>query len=136
MMRAIPSVAKCMTLTLYTVGADQSLSDAHVLMSDHGIRHLPVLRGSDLVGVLNNRDLALLERFPGVDPRTTRVEEAMSLDVYTVSPAAPLDQVVREMAAKQYASAVVVLNRDVVGILTTVDVCAALASLLRSSFSN
>ena len=103
-------------------------------MTDHDVRHLPVLRGSELVGVVSERDLALLEQFPDIDPRATNVEAAMSIDVYKIAPETPLDEVAHEMASSKYGSAIVVLDRKVVGILTTVDVCAALASVLRGRF--
>ena len=61
-----------------------------------------------------------------------KVEEAMSLATYKVPPDAPLDQVCAEMASKRLGSAIVVENGQVVGILTTVDVCSALAQLLQS----
>ena len=133
MANPIPSVAMYMTNSPHTVGADQTLAHAHVLMNDHNIRHLPVLRGGELVGMLSERDLALVEQFKDIDPRATKIEEAMSVGIYQVSPKAPLDVVVAEMAAKKYGSAVVVQNQKVVGILTTVDVCSALAALLQSA---
>jgi acetoin utilization protein AcuB len=119
-----------MTPSPHTVGADQTLQHAHAIMHDHDIRHLPVLRAGDLVGMVTERDLALIEQFRDIDPRWTKVEEAMSTSVFKVVPEAPLDEVVAEMAVKKYGSAVVVENRRVVGILTTVDVCTALAQLL------
>lgn len=131
MTQPIPSVAKYMTHTPHTVGADQTLAHAHVLMNDYSVRHLPVLRGGELVGVLSERDLALIEQFRDIDPRATKVEEAMSLGVYQVAPETPLDRVVSTMASKKYGSAIVVENQRVVGILTTVDVCSVLAMLLR-----
>jgi acetoin utilization protein AcuB len=82
--------------------------------------------------MLTQRDLALVETLKDVDPRNVKVEDAMSTEVYTVSPDAALDEVVGEMAEKKYGSAVVVSNQKVVGIFTTVDVCAALADLLHS----
>lgn len=119
-----------MTTTPHTVGSDQTLQHAHVLMNEHNIRHLPVLRGGQVVGMLSERDLALIEVFKDVDPRALTIDEAMSTGVYQVVPDAPLDVVAAEMASKKYGSAVVVQNRKVVGILTTVDVCSALADLL------
>jgi acetoin utilization protein AcuB len=95
-----------------------------------------VLRGGDLVGMVSERDLALIEQFHDIDPRCTKVEEAMTPSVYKVAPEAPLDQVVAEMATKKYGSAVVVQNRKVVGILTTVDVCTALAQLLQGRLAS
>jgi acetoin utilization protein AcuB len=135
MTKPIPTVQKYMTNNTHTVGSDQQLSHAHALLREHRIRHLPVLRGGELVGMLTERDLALIETLRDVDPHKLTVEDAMSQSVFRVSPDRPLDEVVSEMAAKKYGSAVVVQNGKVVGILTTVDVCNALAELLQGRLS-
>jgi acetoin utilization protein AcuB len=131
MSKPIPTVQKYMTTTPHTIGLDQPLILAHVMLREHRIRHLPVRSGGRLVGMLTERDLALIETLKDVDLHKMTVEQAMSSDVYEVSPDAALDEVADEMAAKKYGSAVVVQNGSVVGILTTVDVCVALAELLR-----
>jgi acetoin utilization protein AcuB len=131
MSKAIPSIQNYMTSSPHTVGTDQTLAHAHALLRQHKIRHLPVLRGGDLVGMLTERDLALVEALKDVDSSEVLVEEAMSTGVYAVAPDAPLDQVVSEMAAKKYGSAVVVQNNRVVGIFTNVDLCTAFVQLLR-----
>jgi acetoin utilization protein AcuB len=74
----------------------------------------------------------LIETFRDVDATTTRVEEAMTEQPYTVDPETPLDQVVRTMAEKKLGSAVVLQNQKVVGIFTTVDACQALSELLQT----
>jgi len=130
MTKAIPTIQKYMTTSPHTIGSDQTLAQAHSVLREHSIRHLPALRGGQLVGMLTSRDLALVEALKDVDPRTVKVEDAMSQEVYTVSPDAPLDEVVGEMAEKKYGSAVVMQNSKVVGIFTTVDVCTAFAELL------
>jgi acetoin utilization protein AcuB len=101
-------------------------------MSEHRIRHLPVLRGGRLMGVLSDRDVKLIEGFRDVDATKTTVEEAMTEQPYTVEPDAPLDQVVSTMAEKKLGSAVILQNHKVVGIFTTVDACQALSELLKS----
>lgn len=131
MTTSIPTVASYMTLNPYTVGADQTLAHASSIMNEFSIRHLPVLRGGQIVGMITQRDLALIEQFARVDPRDTNVEEAMSTSVYKVAPETRLDEVVSEMASKKYGSAIVAQNHKVVGILTTVDVCSALATVLQ-----
>lgn len=136
MTQRIPPVAKYMTVSPHTIGAEQTLQHAHMLMHDFGVRHLPVLHRGELVGMLTERDLALVETFRDVDTRAVRVDEAMSPSVYQVSPETPLDVVAMAMAAKKYGSAVVVQDRRVVGILTTVDVCSALGALLREPRAN
>jgi acetoin utilization protein AcuB len=130
MTKAIPTVQKYMSTSPHSIGRDQTLAQAHTLLRTNHIRHLPVLDGGQLVGMLTERDLALVETLKDVDPKKVTVEDAMSTEVYTVSPDAPLDEVVGEMAEKKYGSAVVMQNHKVVGIFTTVDACRTLAELL------
>ena len=132
MSKSIPTVQKYMTTSPHTVGSDQTLAHAHKLLKELEVRHLPVLRGGELVGMITERDLALVETLRDVDPSVILVEDAMSQGVYTVSPDAPIDEVVTEMASKKYGSAVIVQNHKVVGIFTTVDLAMALTELLRS----
>lgn len=130
-MKAIPKVDKYMTKSPHTIGIDQPLAQAHAMMGKHRIRHLPVLDGGKLVGVLTDRDLHLVETLKDVDPETVAVEDAMSTNVYAVTPHVPLDEVAAEMAEHKYGCAIVIDNNHVVGVLTTVDIARALAELLR-----
>ncbi len=128
--RVIPQIKAYMTTTPHTVGVEQTMAHAHEVMRKHQLRHLPVLKASRLVGILTDRDLHMVETLRDVDPQTMRVEEAMTQDVYTVTPDAPLDDVVKEMAIHKYGSVVVVDHAHVVGIFTTVDACRAFADML------
>ncbi len=132
MSKAIPTIQKYMTTAPHSIGVDQTLAHAHGVMREHKIRHLPVLSGGKLVGMLTERDLHLIETLRDVDAKEVEVEQAMSTVVYSVSPDAPLDEVVGEMALKKYGSAVVMQNNKVVGIFTTVDVCRTLGELLHT----
>lgn len=128
----IPPIRKFMTPAPHTIGSDQTMQHAHEVMRKFRIRHLPVLEGDRLVGVLSDGDLNLVETLRDVDPREVTVAEAMSTDPYTVSPDAPTDAVVTEMARHKYGSVVVMDNRHVVGVFTTNDVCQAFAEMLRT----
>jgi acetoin utilization protein AcuB len=114
----------------HTVGADQPLSTAHALMRKHHIRHLPVLRGRKLVGLVSQRDLLFIESLPGVDQAKVLVEEAMTEPVVTLSPATSLEWVAAEMAAHKLGSVVIVQDDEVVGVFTTIDALRALQTLL------
>ncbi len=127
---ASTTIESFMTPAPQSIGSAQPLSRARAYMREHAIRHLPVLEGGALVGMLTERDLAIAGLFENVDPKTLTVEEAMSTEVYAVQPSTPLVEVVREMAEKKYGSAVVLSKAKVVGIFTTVDACTVLASLL------
>lgn len=125
-----PTLAAYMSVSPYTIGADQTFAVAHQLMRRHGIRHLPVLRGGKIVGVVSVRDLHLIETLPDVKEDEVTVEEAMSPDVYSVSRDTPLAEVARYMAQQKLGSAVVLEGSTVVGVFTTVDALRALADVL------
>ena len=130
MSKPIPTIQHHMTAAPHSVGSEQTISRAASMMSEFHIRHLPVLHGGRLLGILTDRDIKLIESFRDVDPTKITVAEAMTEEPYTVNPDTPLDEVVRTMASKKYGSAVVVQNHKVVGIFTTVDACSTLAELL------
>lgn len=121
-----------MTRTVHTIGTQSPLSEAHRLMNEHAIRHLPVLEGGKLVGVVSMRDLHLIETLKDVDPKGVAVEEAMSQEAYTVPPGTALLEVARTMAMHKYGSAVVARGGHVEGIFTTIDALKALETLLSS----
>ncbi|MDD9935939.1 MAG: CBS domain-containing protein [Myxococcales bacterium] len=50
-----------MTATPVTIQLDAELEEAVKLMQEHGIRHLPVMDGEDLSGVVTDRDVSLIE---------------------------------------------------------------------------
>jgi len=122
-------IEKHMTASVHSVGRAQSLSVAHEMMRKYQIRHLPVLEGGKLVGIVTERDLHLLETLRDVDPDAVPVEEAMSAEVYAVTPDDPLAEVVRTMSERKYGSAVVMRGTKVVGLFTTTDALRLLATL-------
>ncbi|NOY89629.1 MAG: CBS domain-containing protein [Deltaproteobacteria bacterium] len=113
-----------------TIGSKQSMASAAKLMKEHSIRHLPVLRGGQLVGVVSDRDVKIVESFADVDPETVSVDEAVSQEAYAVAPSEDLGKVVRHMHDHKYGSAVVMEGKKVVGIFTTIDALSALADTL------
>lgn len=130
MSKPIPTLQRYMTTTPHAIGDEQTLVVAHQIMREHQIRHLPVLRGGKLVGILTERDLALIEALKDVDPKSVTVDDAMSSSVFAAEPSTPLDEVVGTMAERKYGCCVAMQNGKVVGIFTTVDACRALGELL------
>jgi acetoin utilization protein AcuB len=125
-----PTVRQYMTPSPWTVDRNQPLSAARRLMHEHGVRHLPVLEGQRVLGVLSERDLLLCESLAGVNPTDVRVEEAMAPDPYAVTPDAALADVVDTLIQRRIDSAIVLEEGRVVGVFTTVDALRALADLL------
>ena len=130
-MKSMPKIQKYMTTLPHTIGRDISVKTALDMMHEHRIRHLPVLEGGKLVGILTDRDLKLATSFGDVDQLT--VEEVMTSDPFTVTPEAPLDEVVYEMAEHKYGSAIIQQqNGKVVGIFTAVDGLRVLGEVLNT----
>ena len=124
------TVQEHMTPGPRVVSSRHTLAEAHQIMRERNIRHLPVVDDGKLVGMVSQRDLYLLETLKGVDPSSEQVREAMTPEPFTVGPEAPLEEVALAMAARKYGSAVVVDKGVVVGLFTTVDALRALASVL------
>ena len=124
------TIKKYMTKSPHTIGADQTLEFASEKMGKHRIRHLPVLKGGKLLGIISDRDIRLVEALESVDPSFLIVQDVMVTDVYAVTPDTPLKTVASKMASKKYGSAVVMEKDKVVGIFTTIDALKALADQL------
>ena len=127
--RDIP-VKKYMTPTPQTIGREDPLATAKEIMTGLAIRHLPVIQGDKIVGVLSDRDVQAFEYLAKNSSETPRVDDAMTRDVYFAAPEAPLKEVVAAMGAGKFGSAVVVEGGKVRGIFTTIDALRVLADLL------
>ena len=55
-------IAKIMSTDVKTLSVDDTAETAGLMMSQHHIRHLPVLRGKEIVGIISERDLFSLQR--------------------------------------------------------------------------
>ena len=123
-------IREVMTTDPCCIQRDEPLRNAHRLMRVRKIRHLPVLHDRQLVGLVSERDLFLLETVRSVDPEKEPVEEAMTERPFAVPPDTEVRDVVDEMLAKRYGSALVVERGEVVGIFTRADALRALRNLL------
>lgn len=135
-MKSVPTVQKFMTYVPKSIGFDQTISQASDFMKKLHLRHLPVLRGGKLVGILTDRDIKLVLGFKDVNPEIMKVEEAYTPDPYFTSPDAPLNEVVAQMAQNKYGCALVVDNGKLVGIFTETDALKALSTLLETRLSH
>lgn len=131
---SIPPVSSVMTPAPIGVSIGETLRTAEDLMIDRRVRHLPVLDGETLVGVISDRDLAFTSNAAesGLAERLL-VRDVCSLDVYDVGPDEPLDVVLAEMADRRLGSAVVTREGRVAGIFTATDACRCFAAHLREA---
>ena len=119
-----------MTPFPYSIAADAKVQDAIEMMKDHGIHHLPVMRGHDLIGLLWHRDVRMAQQL-APDNDTLTAADLCSAEPYIVELSERLDHVVLEMAARRSGAAMVTRHGKLAGILTTTDVCRLLGETLR-----
>jgi acetoin utilization protein AcuB len=132
---AVPIVADYMTPGPYCIAPNDALPDAFAVMREHDIRHLPVVEGNELVGILSDRDMILLQSYAPVRPERITVKDAMTDDPYVVARDTPLNQVARVMAKRKIGSAVVLDGRNIVGVFTVTDGLQALVEALEGTYS-
>jgi acetoin utilization protein AcuB len=114
-----------------TIERAESISSARRLMQTHCIRHLPVLHGGKLVGLVSQRDLERFDKAIDLDQRLVPVGEAMSSPAYSVLSDASLREVAAQMSSRRCGAAVVIDEQQhVVGLITAVDGLRALSCLL------
>ena len=128
-----PQVRDYMTHLPVECDRCQTVADAVSLMEEHHIRHLPVMNGSRLRGIVSQRDIleARLRQGDALDEMP--LETISRADVLAVSPVTPVDQVAQQMIDRRVGSAVVVDGGFVVGMFTTTDALRVLVTLYAKS---
>jgi acetoin utilization protein AcuB len=117
-------VASWMSSPVHTVSPATTAADAVALLRRYRIRHLPVVDGDRVVGVVTDRDLR------GVDLET-RVSTIMSRPVVVASPRTAIDKAARLLFDRRIGCLPVIDDGRLVGILTQTDAVAALVDVLR-----
>jgi CBS domain-containing protein len=131
-MRRVPRVKSVMTPFPYSVSADATVAEAQALMASHHVRHLPVKKGTSLIGVVSERDVQLaLDPLQGKGDPGLRVRDVASLDLYVVDLSTPLDEVLAHMARLHVGCALVRKGTKLVGVFTTSDACRLFGEYLR-----
>lgn len=132
MTKPIPQIKTFMTTTPHTIGSDQTLEHANKVMHELSIRHLPVLAGGSVVGIISDRDISFLKSFKDIDLKREKVEQAMTLEPVVVEANTLLDVVCSEMAEKKIGSVLIKDNNKLVGIFTWIDALNAMNELLQT----
>lgn len=125
-----------MTPFPYSISETAPLTEAQAFMRAKKIRHLPVTRDGEPLGMISDRDIKLVLgpdfAYPNADELT--IGQVMVKEVYSVDLAARIDNVLAHMARHHIGSALVTRKGKLVGVFTATDACRAFCEHLRSEF--
>lgn len=122
-----------------TIPQDSPLLEAALMMRRTGFRHLPVVNGERLVGIITERDIhrfapSLLTRISQEEYNSifenTPLERVMTRDPITVSPSTPVAEAVKILNERKLGCLPVVDGEQLVGIITTSDMLALLHRII------
>jgi CBS domain-containing protein len=138
-MRDVPSVRQFMASPVTSLPSTARLLDAGLLLRAGRIRHIPIIDGGKLVGILSDRDIqrctpSMLTRVSAEEYNAifedTPVARVMTRDPQHISPDAPLHEAAALLHSEKLGCLPVVENGQVVGIITKDDMLGALMHLL------
>ena len=129
-------VRDIMQTSYVTVSAGDTLSTVEDIMTLGGVRHMPVVRGGVLVGVVSERDLlraslSNLTEFGHEERRAflqvVEITRVMSTPPVIISPEAEIEQAARLLTEKRIGCLPVVEDGKLIGLLTETDVLRCIA---------
>ena len=114
--------------SVYTISPDQTVLEAVALIADKGIGALLVTEGSDVVGIITERDYArkviLLER----SSQATPVSDIMTAAVMYVHPNQTSSECMKLMTEKRLRHLPVLENGKLLGLLSVGDLVKGVIS--------
>lgn len=117
------NVQELMTRSVITVQDEDDLDFAAQLMLWNNVRHVPVLRDGEVVGMLSDHDVALRTTLArgSHSERRLSCREVMHVPAETISAADPIARAAWWMATCKIGCLPVVEEGRLVGILTSTD---------------
>ena len=132
-MKRMPLLKSVMTPFPYSVDVDAPVDRARQLMYEHGVRHLAVTEGAELVGVVSERDLLRLG-VTDADTQGVKVRDIAKGDLYVVDLNERIDTVLLTMAERHIGSVMVTRKGKLAGVFTMADACRTFGDYLRKQF--
>jgi acetoin utilization protein AcuB len=121
-------VESWMIKEVVTIGSNAGIRDALTVMKKHSVRHLPVMEGKDIIGIVTLGDLkqailaSMIEQL--------KVEDVMVRDPLTITPDTSLEKAARIIYEKQIGCLLVAEAGSLVGILTVNDILKAFIDIM------
>lgn len=130
-MKQMVSVSTIMTKDIVRLNITDTLSKAEDLFKKHNIRHIPVVSGNKILGMLSYTDLLRISFADGIDDDEEKVEsivynmfsleQVMAKDLISVTPESTIKEAAEILVSKEFHALPVVEGDLLVGIITSTD---------------
>jgi len=129
-----------MTTDLTTLREDEALLEATLIFARGGVRHIPILDGKKLVGIVTERDLkhytpSILSGIPPAQYNrlmaTTPLSRIMTRNPATIEPLKTVYEAAQILYDSRIGCLPVIEDGELKGIITTTDMLNLLLQLLR-----
>lgn len=124
-------ISEIMTSDVITLNNSDTLETAELLFKKNKIRHIPVVSGDKIKGILSYTDLLRISFADAIDEEEDTVdtvvynmftiEQVMAKNVISISSDTLIKEVAQILANKEFHALPVVDNKKLVGIVTTTD---------------
>ena len=124
-------ISTIMTQDVIKLNLEDNLTKAETLFKKHHIRHIPVVNGNKIIGMLSYTDLLRISFVDAVDDdeddvdatvyNMFTVEQVMAKNLVTISPETTIKEAAEILATREFHALPVCTGNLLVGIVTTTD---------------
>lgn len=123
-------VSKIMTTNVVKLNLKDELTKAEALFKKHKIRHIPVVNGTKIIGMLSYSDLLRIsfadavyddEEIDAVVYDMFDISQVMTKNIVTISDDTTIREAAEVLASKEFHALPVERDGHLVGIVTTTD---------------
>lgn len=119
-------VNEIMTKNVVTIDCNDNVLNACKKYKDHKVGCLVVMDKNILVGIVTERDIIERAILMNKDPNNTTIGEIMSVNLKTIHALATVEKAAEVMKQNNIKKLPVILNNEIVGIITVTDMSRAL----------
>jgi len=124
-------VSSIMTTNIIKLNLSDDLSKAEEIFKNHKIRHIPVVDGDEMVGILSYSDLLRVSYADVADDDAENIEsivfnmfsipQVMTKNITVVTPETSIKDAAKILSEKEFHALPVCKSKSLVGIVTTTD---------------
>ena len=127
-----------MTTKVFTVAPDDGIIDALTVMKENCIKHLPVVKGDRIKGILSDRDIRELTPSAATSLDVyelhyllakMKVKDIMKTNLFATTPDTPVEEAAMVLYDEQIGCLPVVENGKIAGIISDRDIFRALIDI-------